>query len=229
MTGLIVILGPTGAGKTSVATRLARLYGLTYLCSGDLMRDLLDDPTSVGDEIRDSNDRDIPPDTIAERVVLRVLAGVPGSEDVLLDGFPRTMRQAIALREHLARTNRRLIRVIHVDATESTSLDRSHRRHHCPRCGTMCAAEPDTSCPACGVALRRRAGGDGTAEMTRRRRSRFQTDTVPVIDLYDKEGLVVHLDGERPLPEVLTAACAALDLLIRPGRPGAVATSQVRR
>lgn len=118
---LYVILGPTGAGKSTQALRLKEEMGWAHISSGELLREAgLIGRKELGGRLA--------PEETVERLVDQAVANVPTETAVLLDGFPRELGEAEWLEEALERWNRRLVRVIVLDVEERTILDRLARR-----------------------------------------------------------------------------------------------------
>ena len=114
---LIVLMGPTGAGKSSQGDVLAAALGGTHLSSGKILRD---DPTTAGLLTGGA----LAPAAEVERVVGEALDRVPQDHPVILDGFPRTMSNVEWLENHLAEHSRKLVRVIFLDLDFETSMQR---------------------------------------------------------------------------------------------------------
>jgi adenylate kinase len=195
------MIGPSGAGKSSLAATITRVFGWVRLTTGDLMRELRDDPTEVGDYVRKMAVRDLPPDGVAQWATISAMLRVPTSTGVVLDGFPRTREQAEALQIALADAGRRIVAVVAVEVDEEVSLARIARRYTCSNCRVVTSsAEP--ACPDCGGLTARRAH-DGLMTSVLRRRARYFTDIPPVYQFYEAQGRLCRVDGTPSLAEVM--------------------------
>lgn len=200
----LIVIGPSGAGKSSVAEAIRRLFGWVRLTTGDLMRELLDDPTEVGAHLREMAVRDLPPYGVAQSETLSAILRVPTPTGVVLDGFPRSREQAEALELTLADAGRRLLAVVAIEVHEALSLARVARRYACPECRVV-TSDAEAGCPDCGGPVGRRDSGDGMASTVLRRRAQYFADVPPVYQFYEARGQLFRVDGTPPLAEVTSS------------------------
>ena len=216
----IVLLGAPGSGKGTQADHLRRELGLTHVASGDLFRDHLKRQTPLGLKAGEYMTRGaLVPDEVTI-AMLRERVGQPDTKTgVLLDGFPRTMEQAIALNEMLSGLGREIRAVIYVEVPDEDLIARLSGRLICRECQVPFhkTANPFRECPTgrChGEHLYQRA--DDTPETVRARLRTYHSQTSPVIDYYRLIKLLVTIPGQGPVDEVKAATLAAVRELAGP-------------
>jgi adenylate kinase len=162
----VVLMGPPGAGKGTQAGTVARLVDVAHVASGDLLREISKQDTAVARQMKAFMDRgELVPDELTMAVVMARLAEPDCANGFILDGFPRTVAQAQALDERLARRQRRLGRVIDLVVPEDVLLARLSGRwlcRQCPGCVTAVAARCTSA-----LTTRWRPRSDGSRCMTR--------------------------------------------------------------
>lgn len=210
----IVLLGAPGSGKGTQAEHLQRELGLTHIASGDLFRDHVKRKTSLGTQANDYMTRGaLVPDAITI-AMLRERISTPDTEKgVLLDGFPRTMEQAIALNEMLAGLGRDIDAVLYVEVADEELISRLSGRLICRECQVPfhVTANPFRVCPTArctGEHLYQRA--DDAPDTVRARLSTYHKQTAPVIDYYRLINLLVTVPGTGPVDDVKQATLAAV-------------------
>ena len=206
----VIIMGPQGAGKGTQAVVVAPRLGLAHVATGDLFREVMASDTDLGKEIRSYYDRGaLVPDDLTIRMLMarvdHVLKGDPNLRGMLLDGFPRNQVQAEALDEALRERGDRLAAVVHVDVPRDILMDRLTGRLICPSCGATYhrvfnPPKQEGTCDVCGSTLTQRS--DDTPEAVERRLSIYYEQTEPVLAYYRKSGLLLDVDGDRPIDEV---------------------------
>lgn len=202
----LVLLGPPGAGKGTQARGLSSAFDLEHLSSGDVLRAERASGTPLGQEVSAVMDSgQLVPDQLVLQVMLaRVLS--PGvGRGFLLDGFPRTLRQARHLDEALAQAQRRLDGVISLDVPDERIVERICGRWTCPRCGAIYHLEYkppviEGVCDHDGAVLTHRQ--DDTPEVVRQRLAAFHQETEPLKEYYRGRGVLAEIDGGRPIEEV---------------------------
>jgi len=216
----IVLLGAPGSGKGTQADHLRRELGLTHVASGDLFRDHLKRQTPLGLKAGEYMTRGaLVPDEVTI-AMLRERVGQPDTKTgVLLDGFPRTMEQAIALNEMLSGLGREIRAVIYVEVPDEDLIARLSGRLICRECQVPFhkTANPFRECPTgrChGEHLYQRA--DDTPETVRARLVTYHSQTSPVIDYYRLIKLLVTIPGQGPVDDVKAATLAAVRALAKP-------------
>lgn len=216
----IVLLGAPGSGKGTQADHLRRELGLTHVASGDLFRDHLKRQTALGLKAGEYMTKGaLVPDEITI-AMLRERVGQPDTETgVLLDGFPRTMEQAIALNEMLSGMGREIRAVIYVEVPDDDLITRLSGRLICRECQVPFhkTANRFRECPTgrChGEHLYQRA--DDTPETVRARLVTYHSQTAPVIDYYRLIKLLVTIPGQGPVDDVKAATLAAVRALAKP-------------
>ena len=210
----VVLMGPPGAGKGTQAGTVARLVDVAHVASGDLLREISKQDTAVGRQMKAFMDRgELVPDELTMAVVMARLAEPDCANGFILDGFPRTVSQAEALDDRLARRGRRVSRVIDLVVPEAVLLARLSGRWLCRDCHASYHAvfSPPTVpgvCDRCGGPLYQRP--DDTLETARHRLEVYDRETRPVLDYYRAAGILVEVPGDRSVGEVTEALRQAI-------------------
>jgi adenylate kinase len=211
----LVLLGAPGAGKGTQAKRIVHEFGIVQLSTGDMLRAEVSSGTAIGkqaDEIMKAGQL-VPDDVIVGFIDSRL-----NREDCrrgfILDGFPRTLAQAIALDAMLASKHLKLDKVISIEVDDEAMVERISGRYTCARCGEgyhdrFKQPKVQGVCDVCGsTEFVRRA--DDNAETVRQRLKAYHSQTEPIIAYYDKQALVRRIDGMRAIDEVTEEIVAAL-------------------
>ena len=214
----VIIMGPQGAGKGTQATLVAPRLRLAHISTGDLFREVMAGDSELGNEIRSYYDRGaLVPDALTIRMLMAhvdlVLSGEVAMRGMLLDGFPRNQAQAEALDAALSERGDRLVAVVHVDVPRERLMERLTGRLVCPNCGATYhrvfnPPRIENSCDVCGSQLIQRS--DDTPEAVERRLSIYYERTAPVLDYYRAAGLLLDVDGDRPIVEITGGIVDAL-------------------
>jgi adenylate kinase len=202
----IILLGAPGAGKGTQAELLLDWLPWPQVSSGALFRAAMAAGTSLGERARAFIERgELVPDDVTMGMVAERLAQPDCAEGVILDGFPRTVVQARALDEHLARLGRSVGLVAYIEVSQSTLLRRLSGRWSCGRCAAVYheVYSPERAkglCDACGGKLYQRE--DDAPEVQQRRVAVYVEQTAPLVAYYRERGLLHVVDGE-PEPGVV--------------------------
>ncbi|MBN1151632.1 MAG: adenylate kinase [Dehalococcoidia bacterium] len=210
----VVLLGAPGAGKGTQAAVLTAELGIVHVASGDLFRRALQEETELGLLAKSYMEKgELVPDEVTINMVLERIRKPDCDGGVLFDGFPRTLSQAKALDARLAEEGRALDRTVYIEVPEDELVKRLSGRWICRECQTPyheITSPPKTAgrCDACGGELYQRA--DDKAETVRERLKVFFTQTMPIVDYYDRQGKLVRVDGNQRIDEVSAATLRLL-------------------
>lgn len=210
----VIMLGPPGAGKGTQAVRMAEMYSLPHISTGDIFRENVKSGTELGCKAKEYMDRgDLVPDQLVIDIVADRLTKADCEKGFILDGFPRTVAQADALREILAGPGRSIDHVVNVDVPDEALIKRISGRRVCRECGAIYNvnfdAEPvGDTCRGCSGEIYQR--DDDMEETVRNRLREYAAKTEPLIDYYRKDGLLRDVDGDAPMAEVLESIKAIL-------------------
>jgi adenylate kinase len=210
----IILVGAPGAGKGTQAASLAADLQIAHVASGDLFRDAVKAGTLLGLQAKAYMDKgELVPDDVTIGLVLERLQEPDAAHGVILDGFPRTRRQAEALDEALKETGRRIDRVIYLKVPEEVLLGRLSGRWICRDCNRSYHElfnQPTTPgiCDACGGTLYQRE--DDKRETALRRLEVYFTDTAPLIDYYRDLGALIEVNGDQSVDDVRQDLLAAV-------------------
>ena len=201
----LILLGPPGAGKGTQAERLQEDFPLTYVATGDMLRQAVKDETELGKEAKAYMDRgDLVPDEVIIGVILDRLAEADTADGFLLDGFPRTDKQAEALDEALRKVDRRLNAALLIEVPEDELVRRLSGRRVCPKGHTYHLEhnppKKDEVCDVDGEPLEQR--DDDREETVRKRMDVYRKQTSPLVEYYDERDLLHRFDGTRSPTEV---------------------------
>lgn len=195
----IILMGPPGAGKGTLAKRLIAKYSIPHISTGDMFRDAIKAGTSLGKLAKDYMARgDLVPDEVTIGIVKERLQQDDCSRGYLLDGFPRTLNQAEALKKLTTEIKREVNLVVNIDATEDELIRRISGRRVCKNCGTpyhIINVKPkvENVCDRCGGPLIQRP--DDNEAALKVRLSHYYHDTRPLLDYYQKDQVLTSFDG----------------------------------
>lgn len=202
----IIIFGPPGVGKGAQAQILSHRYNLRHLSTGDVIRDEIARETPLGLEVREAVNRgDFAADETVLEIVMSRIDSPDFQEGFVMDGFPRTVRQAEMFDSLLADRGRRVSYALFIDAPEETILSRLAGRRVCSKCGKTYHKEFKRSrtrgiCDDCMGKLIRRHDDD---PVTHRERLRtYYQKTLPLSDYYRRRGVLVNINGDQPIDGV---------------------------
>lgn len=206
----IILLGPPGAGKGTQATRLETEHGMVQLSTGNMLRAAVTAGSRVGREAKAVMASGA---LVSDEIVTGILSDRLDQPDVrtgfILDGYPRTEAQALALDTLLAEKGMTLHHVIELCVDEAALTDRVTGRFSCAKCGEgyhdrYKLPAVGGTCDVCGTHefIRR---PDDNAETVRQRMAEYRAKTAPILPHYERRGLVRHVDGMASIDVVKAA------------------------
>ena len=206
----IVLLGAPGAGKGTQAAKLVEEFGTPHISTGDILRAAVKNQTELGKKAKGYMDAgDLVPDSLIIDLMDERLREPDCEKGFILDGFPRTTAQAVALDDMLVRLERPLDAALLVDVDPEVIIKRLTERRCCKECGYIGTAA-DATCPKCGGEMYQR--DDDNETTVRNRLDVYAKSTSPLIDYYKGKGLLKSVDGDRPVDTVYVDVKALLGL-----------------
>jgi len=211
----ILIFGPPGSGKSTQARRIVERYGLTYISSGDLIRKEIAEGTPLGREMQAYLARgDLIPDTIVNTLIISKLRRV--RKDFIMDGYPRTPEQVIALENYLYDHGIKIDVAIDIYVSLEESIRRVSGRRICPKCGAVYHVEFNPPkipgrCDVCGAELVQRE--DDRPEVVEKRYRIYMKNMEPIIKFYQKQRIYVKINGHGNIDEVWERIRPLLDYI----------------
>ena len=192
----IVLLGPQGSGKGTQATLLQEKTCLPKISTGDLLREIAQGRTPLGEKIKSYQSKGL---LVPDEIVVEVIKGRVQRKDCkngfILEGFPRTLIQA----EHLGKITA-IDKVVVLKISDAEAVKRLSARRQCKKCNTIYGLSSKTDkCAKCGSDLYQRE--DDKPEAIKKRLELYKKETEPLIKYYGKK--VVEIDGAKPVEKVL--------------------------
>lgn len=211
----IILLGPPGAGKGTQAKRLVDERAMVQLSTGDMLREAKTSGTEMGKRVAEVMARgELVTDDIVIGLIEEKLNGGAGG-GFIFDGFPRTLKQADALGDLLARKGQQLAAVIEMQVDDAALVARITGRYTCGQCGevyhdTTRPTKVAGTCDACGSHdLKRRA--DDNEDALKTRLMEYYKKTSPLIGYYYAKGGLASVDGLAEMDAVAAAIAKVLD------------------
>lgn len=203
----VILLGPPGAGKGTQAKQLEKRFGLVQLSTGEMLREAVASGSTLGRKAKEIMDAGrLMPDDLMILMIGDRIDQPDCRKGFILDGFPRTTPQAIALDQMLAEKGLQLDYVIEMKADEDALVERISGRFSCARCGAgyhdrfKQPRQPGV-CDVCrGTEFTRR--DDDNEATVRRRLEAYRAQTAPILPYYEEKGILATVDGMADIGEV---------------------------
>jgi adenylate kinase len=202
----LVLLGPPGAGKGTQARRLVEDFSLPYIATGDMLREAVRDGTELGEKAkRYMNNGDLVPDDLIIAMIIERLQEPDTEKGFVIDGFPRTTAQAEALDKELETLARSLSAALFFEVSEEEAMRRLSGRRVCVKNQHNFHVDFDPPkhpdrCDRDGSRLIIR--DDDKPEVIKHRLEEYHEKTEPLIEYYEKQGILRRIDGSRNADEV---------------------------
>ena len=206
----VVLLGPPGSGKGTQAKRIEQIHGITQLATGDMLRSATLSGGELGLRVKSIMDSGqlVPDDIIIDMIADRI--DQPDCRNgFVLDGFPRTLAQARALDQMLAKRSRRLDHVIEFEVDEAALVDRLAGRFTCQQCGASYherdnRPKVDGVCDVCG-ACEFICRADDRPETVKARLDVYHRQTAPILPYYRERDILRRVNGMAEIDSVTRA------------------------
>src|ERR1035437_4151099 len=210
----LVLFGPPGSGKGTQAPFLTERYGIAQVSPGETLRENAREQTELGKVAQTYMEKgELVPDEVIITLIRERANRPAAAAGFVLDGFPRTLPQAEALDRMLIAQDAPLDRVLYLKVSQEELEKRLGGRWTCPQCGRVCSeVVPEKTRGICdddGVELIQR--DDDQPEAVKRRIQVYIDKTMPVLEYYRREGLVLELNGDETVQEIRDEIIRALE------------------
>lgn len=212
----ILIMGGPGAGKGTMSSKIVEKFNVNHISTGDIFRSEISNKTELGNLAQSYMDKGLlVPDEVVNNMVKSYLDKLEDKKNgFLLDGYPRTLDQAKAFDALSQGTDLAIDKVIAMEIDFNELAARVTGRRLCKECGeiyhvTNHPSQVEGVCDKCGGDLYQRK--DDTEESLKVRLEEYSSQTAPVLDYYDEQGIVEHIDAGQSIDKVWADVLAALE------------------
>lgn len=210
----IILFGAPGVGKGTQAKVLAQEFSIPHISTGDVLREAIKNQAPLGLQAKTLMDKGmLVPDDIMIGLIRDLLGSDRCKAGFILDGFPRTAAQAVALDGIFSDLHIAAPSVINIEVEETEIINRLSQRYVCKNCGAITNGEVDhvtlnDPCPKCGGALYQR--DDDKAETVKKRLDVYRDSTAPVKAHYESQGILRTVNGSGTVEEITGRVLIAL-------------------
>ncbi|WP_461613797.1 adenylate kinase [Clostridium sp. Marseille-QA1073] len=210
----IILLGPPGAGKGTQAKSISNKYSIPHISTGDIFRKNISEKTPLGIEAKSYIDKG---HLVSDKLTIDIVQDRLEQEDCksgfLLDGYPRTVNQAEALKNFLEEKGEKLDTALLIMVPKEYIIDRMTGRRVCLSCGASYhvkfnPTKVEGKCDICGSVVIQR--DDDCKETVNERLEIYDAQTQPLIDYYKEQGLLSEVDGTQAINDVFKNICGIL-------------------
>jgi len=211
----LILFGAPGVGKGTQAKILASRLNIPHISTGDILREAVKAKTPLGIKAYEIMSRgELVPDDIMIGIINETLNQVRCKNGFILDGFPRTLPQAKELEKLLMELKLEHVFYVNLTANGDEIIRRLTNRSACKVCQnifTLSEIEGKNSCPICNSTDSFYQREDDKEDVIRNRLEVFNTTTQPVLDYYDRRGILVTVDGLGAIDDVTTSILISIE------------------
>lgn len=206
----LIILGPPGVGKGTIAKKLVEKYNIIHISTGDLLREAVKNQTELGQKAKKfMNSGKLVPDDLIIPLIKERIKKDDCKKDFILDGFPRTIAQLKALEKITS-----IDKVLNLNSSEKTIIKRLSERRICKKCGaiyhiTNIPPKKEGICDKCGGILYQR--NDDKPETIKKRLKTYKNQTEPLIGYYKNKDLLADINAENKIEKIIEDSIAAIN------------------
>ncbi len=205
----IVILGPLGSGKGTQARLIAEKLNLFYFESGRFLRQLAKNDSSIDERINKKGEL-LPDEEMFSLLAKHIEDNNPTRENLLLEGYPRSVKQYELLKEWLAEKSQQIDKAIFLEISEKESIRRTSARKIDRKTGkiyNLITNPPGSDVDTSNLHQR----PDDKPEAIKKRLGWFKDSVLPLVDVFEKEGILERVDGERPIKTIFEDILSKLE------------------
>lgn len=214
---IIVLLGAPGAGKGTQAKKISKKFNIPHISTGDILRSEIKKNTPLGRKVIEFvRSGRLVPDDIIIKIIKKEITNNRGNfkNGFLMDGFPRNLKQARLFLNLLRELGLKLDRVINITVDRNEIIKRLGSRRVCSRCKKVYKYDDvkdmeDKVCRECRGELKKRS--DDSIDVIKKRLDVYEDETKPLIEYYNKEGLLLDVDGKGSEKKVTERIFIGLD------------------
>ncbi|MCR5201618.1 MAG: adenylate kinase [Lachnospiraceae bacterium] len=213
----IIMLGAPGSGKGTQATRIADVYNIPHISTGDIFRENIKNGTELGKRAQEYMDKgELVPDEFVCDLVIDRIHHDDCANGYVLDGFPRTIPQAEIFDKAIANAGEKIDVALLMELEDEILIERMEGRRVCAKCGAgyhvkNMPSKVEGICDECGGELIIRK--DDNIETFKNRLVEYNEKTAPLVPYYEKQGLVKKIDGKKGLEPCWADITGILDSL----------------
>lgn len=202
----LILLGPPGAGKGTQALVLSQNYNIPHISTGDILREAVKNGLPLGVKAKSFMERgELVPDEIVTGIVVERLKRGDVKKGFILDGFPRTLKQAMDLESALKKESISIDMALYFETSPKVAIERLSGRRVCKVCGynyhvKNIPPKREGICDKCGGELFQRP--DDKEETVRNRLKIYEEQTKPLVDYYTKKGVLKKVSGDLGVDEL---------------------------
>lgn len=212
----VILLGPPGAGKGTLAHLVKQSTSMAHLSTGDILREEMKNETDLGKEAKNfvESGQLVPDELVTKLIAHRVTSNGQDSDGFMFDGFPRTTGQAEDLTGILEGIKKPLDYALYMESTLPVIIQRLSGRRVCRKCGHVYhiknrPPKKEGICDQCDGELYQRA--DDNEETIRKRMDVYLQNTKPIIEYYERQGMLRKLDGDKEAEDLLNELMKLFD------------------
>lgn len=210
----LILFGAPGVGKGTQAKILAERKKLFHISTGDILRQAVKNETELGKTVKSIVEKgELVPDNVIAAIVKEVLLDDKCKNGFILDGFPRTVKQAVILDHIFKEIDIKNAKLVIIDADDSILIDRISGRRLCKSCGFILSKETfliENKCPSCGAVDSFIKRKDDEEEVVKIRLNIYHETTKPVLDYYKGKTAEIRVDGMQEIEKVTSDILAKI-------------------
>jgi adenylate kinase len=202
---IIILLGPPGAGKGTIANEINRRVSIPIIATGDILRNAIKKNTDLGKKAKSFVvSGKLVPDEYIIKIVEDRIVEYDCENGFIFDGFPRTINQARELDMVFKKLNKNIDQVFYFDISYSTIINRLSARRVCTKCGAIYNLKYDPPekadhCSKCGGKLIQRV--DDQEDTIKKRVDVYNEETSPLVSYYEKKNILTRINADQDLKD----------------------------